>query len=181
MKNILVFSIFIIFISCQIAEKKEKIKKKYLKQFRKEIFDCIIENEKSSNFLKKKIKDYMDEDYEKILRVFISRLSNKDRNIIRKCRKNYFRKVKIFISKNYTEDNFNLTDLTENLTIPSSSYINSSNNISLANYSAGDNNSSNFNSSSASNSINNNSSNFNSSSTSNSINNNSNASSSSKQ
>ena len=44
--------------------------------------------------------------------------------IIRKCRKNYFRKVKIFISKNYTEDNFNLTDLTENLTIPSSSYIN---------------------------------------------------------
>ena len=51
MKNILVFSIFIIFISCQIAEKKEKIKKKYLKQFRKEIFDCIIENEKSSNFL----------------------------------------------------------------------------------------------------------------------------------
>ena len=151
MKKIFIFSILIIFITCQIAEKKEKIKKKYFKQFRKEIFDCIIENEKSSNFLKKKIKDYMDEDYEKILRVFISRLSNKDRNIIRKCRKNYFKKVKNFINKNYTDDNYNLTNFTF-----SSEYINSSSNFSTASSFVGENNTSIFSSSSASNSINNN-------------------------
>ena len=151
MKKIFIFSILIIFITCQIAEKKEKIKKKYLKQFRKEIFDCIIENEKSSNFLKKKIKDYMDEDYEKILRVFISRLSNKDRIIIRKCRKNYFKKVKNFINKKYTEDNFNLTG---NFTF-SSDYNNSSSSFSTASSFAGENKTSNFSSSSASNSNNN--------------------------
>lgn len=108
MKNILVFSILIILIFFQNTEAKKDKKKDKLKEFRKEIFDCIEGDEKSSNFLKKKIKDYIDEDYEKILRVFISRLSNKDRNIIRKCRKNYFKKVKKLINdKNYTD---NLTE-----------------------------------------------------------------------
>ena len=99
MKNVLIILSLITLVVCQ--EYKERHKKRI--QYRKEIIDCVLNNENSSEELKNKIRKEKGEDYRKILHIFIAKLNLEDHEIIRKCKRMYFRKIRDMYKERYHE------------------------------------------------------------------------------
>ena len=90
MKNLLIVFALVALVLCD----KPRLRDVKRKQFRKEIIDCILNNENSSEELKNKVKKEIDDEYRKILHIFIAKLNQEDREIIRKCRRIYFGKIR---------------------------------------------------------------------------------------
>ena len=92
MKNLLIVFALVALALCD--KPRYPLRDVKRKQFRKEIIDCILNNENSSEELKNKVKKEIDDEYRKILHIFIAKLNQEDREIIRKCRRIYFGKIR---------------------------------------------------------------------------------------
>ena len=90
MKNIILLLLLILII-CPPARinREERYRRKYLA--RSKFLECILNNESTSEELKKIIKDNKNEEIKKnIISAYISDLSDNDREIIIGCRRDFF-------------------------------------------------------------------------------------------
>ena len=95
MKGVLLFLVLIALVACQPPHefnREERMKRR--KEFQKQLADCILKDESISADLKKKIEDNKDDDLRKVLHLYISKLDTNDREIIRKCRRELFSKMR---------------------------------------------------------------------------------------
>ena len=95
MKTVLIFLIVIVFVVCpppNIEEIKQR-RENRRKQFQKDMSECLLKNEISEE-LKKKLQDNKEEDLRATLHLFMGKLESNDKEIIRKCRREIFRKFK---------------------------------------------------------------------------------------
>ena len=95
MKETLIFLFLMILVACQdpSSELEEKIKKR--KEFKDQLKECILKDENISSNLKKKFKENNEDDIRKILFTQFSELEQSDIEIIRKCRREYYEKIRI--------------------------------------------------------------------------------------
>ena len=94
MRSVLVFLVVLALVVCPHPEfnREERLKKR--KEFQKDLADCILKSEAASADLKKQIEDNKDDDLRKVLHLFTSKLDSNDREIIRKCRRELFGKIR---------------------------------------------------------------------------------------
>ena len=87
MKYILVFLITLFIVDCLPSynyTKEERIKKR--KELQKKMVECILDGDISES-LKSKVVEYKDENSYKIFHLFTNKLSESDKTIVRKCRR----------------------------------------------------------------------------------------------
>ena len=127
MKYILVFLITLFIVDCFPSfnyTKEERIKKR--KELQKKMVECILEGDISES-LKIKVSKFKEENSYKIYHLFTSELSESDRTVVRKCRRqmildmrtiyggrfghffNYSR-IHDHFQHHYPHDKFNFTD-----------------------------------------------------------------------
>ena len=78
------------------------------KQIQKEICDCILKEDISSE-LKTKLEENQDEDLRHTLHLFLNKLDTKDREVIRKCRREVFGKMRDMFKSRKFENFLNRT------------------------------------------------------------------------
>ena len=117
MKGVLVFLVLVALAICPYPEYDLEKRRAKRKELQKEVAKCILESDKISPELRKKMEESKDEDFRKALHLFSSKLEEADREVIRKCRRIYFSKIREMFrermherfSRNYThhmpEDN----------------------------------------------------------------------------
>ena len=93
MKNVLLFLLLIGLIICHPPFDREE-RQKRRRQFQKEMADCIVKSDSVSAELKKQIEDNIDDDLRKVLHLYMTKLDSNDREIIRKCRRELFGKMR---------------------------------------------------------------------------------------
>ena len=110
MKNLLVFLVLMVFVVCPPPHFniEERIRRR--KEFQKNMANCIVNSEGVSAELKKKIEDNKDEDFRKILHLYIAKLDSSDREIIRKCRKELFTKMRESFKDRWNPAHFNRSE-----------------------------------------------------------------------
>ena len=87
MKYILVFLITLFIVDCFPSynyTKEERIKKR--KELQKKMVECILEGDISES-LKSKVAEFKEENSYKIFQLFTNKLSESDRTVVRKCRR----------------------------------------------------------------------------------------------
>ena len=89
MKNVLIFLAIITLVICQFPEFKQ-IKKR---NFKNELVQCILKNDKISANLKLQIEKNTQVSLREIFRTFISKSNSNDGEIIKSCRKEYLQKL----------------------------------------------------------------------------------------
>ena len=94
MRSVLVFFVLLALVICHPPEFNREERQKRRKEFQKELADCILKSESASADLKKQIEDNKDDDLRKVLHLFITKLDSNDREIIRKCRREIFGKIR---------------------------------------------------------------------------------------
>ena len=94
MKSVLIFLVLIVIVVCPFPEYDREERRRKKNEFRKEIADCILESSKISSELRKQIEDNKDDDLRKVLHLYITKLDSNDREIIRKCRRELFGKMR---------------------------------------------------------------------------------------
>ena len=94
MKSILVFLFLMALVVCHPPQFNREERQKKRKQFQKDMADCILKSESVSADLKKQIEDNKDDDLRKVLHLYITKLDSNDREIIRKCRRELFGKMR---------------------------------------------------------------------------------------
>ena len=107
MKGVLLFIFLATLVVCQGPEThegqhEERIHRR--KQIQKEICDCILKEDISSE-LKTKLEENQGEDLRHTLHLFLNKLDTKDREVIRKCRREVFGKMREMF-KNRKFDSF---------------------------------------------------------------------------
>ena len=110
MKNLLVFLVLMVFVVCPPPHFniEERIRRR--REFQKNMANCIVNSEGVSAELKKKIEDNKDEDLRKILHLYIAKLDSSDREIIRKCRKELFTKMRESFKDRWNPAHFNRSE-----------------------------------------------------------------------
>ena len=110
MKSLLVFLVLMVFVVCPPPHFniEERIRRR--KEFQKNMANCIVNSEGVSAELKKKIEDNKDEDLRKILHLYIAKLDSSDREIIRKCRKELFTKMRESFKDRWNPAHFNRSE-----------------------------------------------------------------------
>ena len=110
MKNLLIFLVLMVFVVCPPPHFniEERIRRR--KEFQKNMANCIVNSEGVSAELKKKIEDNKDEDLRKILHLYIAKLDSSDREIIRKCRKELFTKMRESFKDRWNPAHFNRSE-----------------------------------------------------------------------
>ena len=93
MKKIIIFLAIIVFVVCPLSEEKREEMRKKRKERDKFVVECILKDESVSPEIRKKIEDNKDEELRKVLPL-ISKLGDNDRNIVRRCRKEYIDKLR---------------------------------------------------------------------------------------
>ena len=103
MKIILIFFVIIIFVICPYSNfnRNQDLRKRIRKIFQNKLEECIINN--SSDFLKNKIKKNEYEDLRNILFAYFSKLNNTDRELIRKCRREFYEKYRIMNRERFND------------------------------------------------------------------------------
>ena len=95
MKSVLIFFVLLVLVACpppSFAEDRGR-RESRRKEFKKDMTDCLLKSEISDE-LKKQLQDNKDDDLRKILHLFITKLDSNDREIIRKCRRELFGKMR---------------------------------------------------------------------------------------
>jgi predicted Holliday junction resolvase-like endonuclease len=95
MKSVLIFFVLLVLVACHpphFAEDRGR-RESRRKEFQKQMSDCLLKSEISDE-LKKQLQDNKDDDLRKILHLFITKLDSNDREIIRKCRRELFGKMR---------------------------------------------------------------------------------------
>ena len=106
MKEALIFLFLIVLVVCPYPsyDREERIQKR--KEFQNQLKECILKNDNISNDLKNQLQENKDDDLRKILFTQFSKLEQSDREIIRKCRKEYYEKVR-FMNRERFQGRFN--------------------------------------------------------------------------
>ena len=106
MKEALIFLFLIVLVVCPYPsyDRDERISKR--KVFLNQLKECILKDENISNDLKNQLQENKDDDLRKVLFTQFSKLEQSDREIIRKCRKEYYEKVR-FMNRERFEGRFN--------------------------------------------------------------------------
>ena len=107
MKGVLLMIFLATLVVCQGPEThegqhEERVHRR--KQIQKEICDCILKEDISTE-LKTKLEENKDEDLRHTLHLFLNKLDTKDREVIRKCRREVFGKMREMF-KNRKFDSF---------------------------------------------------------------------------
>ena len=110
MKAFLVFLIMMVFVVCPPPHFHAEERLKRRREFQKNMVDCILKSEGVSAELKKKIEDNKEEDLRKILHLYLTKLDSSDREIIRKCRKELFTKMRESFKDRFNPAHFNHTE-----------------------------------------------------------------------
>ena len=110
MKSLLVFLVLMVFVVCPPPHFNIEERMKRRREFQKNIANCIVNSEGVSAELKKKIEDNKDEDLRKILHLYIAKLDSSDREIIRKCRKELFTKMRESFKDRWNPAHFNRSE-----------------------------------------------------------------------
>ena len=95
MRSVLIFFVLLLLVACPpptFAEDRGR-RESRRKEFQKQMSDCLLKSEISDE-LKKQLQDNKDDDLRKILHLFITKLDSNDREIIRKCRRELFGKMR---------------------------------------------------------------------------------------
>ena len=91
MRSVLIFLLLIALVVCPFPDFDKDQRKKKRKEFKKQITKCILQSNSISKDLRKEIEENEDEDdLKKILHLYVSKLDENDREVIRKCRREYF-------------------------------------------------------------------------------------------
>ena len=104
MRGVLIFIFLASLVLCQQPESstgkhEERVQRR--KQFQQEIYDCILKEDISAE-LKTKLQENKDEDLRHTLHLFLNKLDTKDREVIRKCRREVFGKMRdLFKGRKY--------------------------------------------------------------------------------
>ena len=107
MRGVLVFLFLATLVMCQNPETHEgrhEERAQRRKKIQQEISECILKEDISSE-LKTKLQENKDEDLRHTLHLFLNKLDSKDREIIRKCRREVFGKMRDMF-KNRKFDSF---------------------------------------------------------------------------
>jgi hypothetical protein len=96
MKGVLLFVFLASLVICQNPEThegrhEERVQRR--KQIQQEICECIMKEDISTE-LKTKLQENKDEDLRHTLHLFLNKLDTKDREVIRKCRREVFGKMR---------------------------------------------------------------------------------------
>ena len=107
MRGVLIFIFLASLVLCQQPESsagkhEERVQRR--KKFQQEIYDCILKEDISTE-LKTKLQENKDEDLRHTLHLFLNKLDTKDREVIRKCRREVFGKMREMF-KNRKFDSF---------------------------------------------------------------------------
>ena len=94
MKSLLVFLVLLALVFCQPNEFSSEARRQRRQRFQKEMADCIVNTEGVSAELKKQVEDNKDDDLRKVLHLYITKLGTHDHEIIRKCRRELFGKMR---------------------------------------------------------------------------------------
>ena len=94
MKVVLIFLVLMVLVVCPPPEFNREERQKRRREFQKQMADCILKSESVSADLKKQIEDNKDDDLRKVLHLYITKLDANDREIIRKCRRELFGKMR---------------------------------------------------------------------------------------
>ena len=94
MKSILVFLVLMVLVVCHPPKFNREEREKRRKEFQKQMAECILKSDSVSADLKKQIEDNKDDDLRKVLHLYLSKLDSNDRDIIRKCRRELFEKMR---------------------------------------------------------------------------------------
>ena len=104
MRGVLIFIFLASLVLCQQPESstgkhEERVQRR--KKIQQEIYDCILKEEISTE-LKTKLQENKDEDLRHTLHLFLNKLDTKDREVIRKCRREVFGKMReLFKGRKY--------------------------------------------------------------------------------
>ena len=104
MRGVLIFIFLASLVLCQQPESstgkhEERVQRR--KKFQQEIYDCILKEDISTE-LKTKLQENKDEDLRHTLHLFLNKLDTKDREVIRKCRREVFGKMReLFKGRKY--------------------------------------------------------------------------------
>ena len=104
MRDVLIFIFLASLVLCQQPESstgkhEERVQRR--KKFQQEIYDCILKEDISTE-LKTKLQENKDEDLRHTLHLFLNKLDTKDREVIRKCRREVFGKMRdLFKGRKY--------------------------------------------------------------------------------
>ena len=94
MKSVLVFLVLIVLVVCPPPEFNREERHKRRREFQKQMAECILKSESVSADLRKQIEDNKDDDLRKVLHLYLTKLDSNDREIIRKCRRELFEKMR---------------------------------------------------------------------------------------
>ena len=96
MKGVLLFIFLAALVVCQHPEShegKHEVRIPRRKQIQKDISDCILKGDISTE-LKNKLEENKDEDLRHTFRLFLNKPDTKDSEVIRKCRREVFGKIR---------------------------------------------------------------------------------------
>ena len=108
MKSVFVFLVLLALAFCPPPEFSREARQQKREQLQKELADCILKSESVSSELKKQIEESKGEELRKVLYLYITKLDQNDREIIRKCRRELLGKMRE-IHKNWFQNRFNNT------------------------------------------------------------------------
>ena len=109
MRNVLIFLILMALVVCPPPEFNREERQNRRKEFQKQMVDCLLNSEGISADFKKQIEDNKDDDLRKVLHLYITKLDTNDREIIRKCRRELFGKMRQQFSGRFHHHVFNHT------------------------------------------------------------------------
>ena len=111
MKGVLLFIFLAALVVCQHPDSHEGRHEQRIhrrKQIQKDISDCILKGDISTE-LKNKLEENKDEDLRHTLHLFLNKLDTKDREVIRKCRREVFGKMREMFKSSKFENFLNRT------------------------------------------------------------------------
>ena len=111
MKGVLLFIFLAALVVCQHPDSYEGRHEQRIhrrKQIQKDISDCILKGDISTE-LKNKLEENKDEDLRHTLHLFLNKLDTKDREVIRKCRREAFGKMREMFKSSKFENFLNRT------------------------------------------------------------------------
>ena len=111
MKGVLLFIFLAALVVCQHPDSYEGRHEQRIhrrKQIQKDISDCILKGDISTE-LKNKLEENKEEDLRHTLHLFLNKLDTKDREVIRKCRREVFGKMRDMFKSRKFENFLNRT------------------------------------------------------------------------
>ena len=108
MKNFVVFLVLMALVICPRPNRGRfsEDRKKRRKEYEKQIVDCIINSARVSQELKSQLEENKNNDVREILREHFNKYDDNDHEVIRKCRREYYTKIRL-MHKDILREKFN--------------------------------------------------------------------------